>query len=95
MGEIKLVRSQVEEKYQQIASTVSQIDIQESQSVDMIDTQKEIEMAEKMQDIAVQWQKIMESYQRVVNQHLGLSEEALDSLEERERQAAKGIEMLK
>ncbi|WP_152658563.1 DUF5344 family protein [Oceanobacillus sp. CFH 90083] len=92
MGEIKLNRPAVEGKHRQITAAVNQIEALESQP---IDAQKAMEMAEKMQNIAAEWQQVMTSYQDVVNQHLALSEAALDSLEEKERQAAKGIEMLK
>lgn len=91
MGEIKLNRSAIEEIHQQIRVAVNKIEIQESQT---IDAQKAIEMVEKIQDIAARWQQMLESYQDIINRHLVLSETALDSLEEKERQAAKGIEML-
>ncbi|OEH56383.1 hypothetical protein AQ616_02370 [Oceanobacillus sp. E9] len=91
MGEIKLNRSPVEHKLQDYEKAVNQVKLE---GISDIRGNNNVEVVEKINQLNQRLQELTERYREISTKHLSTAYRALDSLEEEERMAAKGIEMI-
>ncbi|GLO68095.1 MULTISPECIES: YwqI/YxiC family protein [Oceanobacillus] len=91
MGEIKLNRSPVEHKLQDYEKAVNQVKLE---GISDIRGNNNVEVVEKINQLNQRLQELTERYREISTKHLSTAYRALDSLEEEERMAAKGIKMI-
>ncbi|WP_017798630.1 YwqI/YxiC family protein [Oceanobacillus kimchii] len=91
MGEIKLNRSPVEHKLQDYEKAVNQVKLK---GISDIRGNNNVEVVEKINQLNQRLQELTERYREISTKHLFTAYRTLDSLEEEERMAAKGIEMI-
>ncbi|BAC15326.1 hypothetical conserved protein [Oceanobacillus iheyensis HTE831] len=91
MGEIKLNRSPVEQKLQDYESAVNQVKLEGTAD---IRGKNNVEVVEKINRLNQRLEELTERYREISTKHLSTAYRALDNLEEEERMAAKGIEMI-
>ena len=91
MGEIKLNRSPVEQKLQDYETSVNQVKLE---GFSNIRGKNNVEVVEKINKLNQRLQELTERYREISTKHLSTAYRALDNLEEEERMAAKGIEMI-
>ncbi|MFD1337025.1 YwqI/YxiC family protein [Oceanobacillus iheyensis] len=91
MGEVKLNRSPVEQKLQDYESAVNQVKLEGTAD---IRGKNNVEVVEKINRLNQRLEELTERYREISTKHLSTAYRALDNLEEEERMAAKGIEMI-
>ncbi|MCT1577038.1 YwqI/YxiC family protein [Oceanobacillus kimchii] len=91
MGEIKLNRSPVEHKLQDYEKAVNQVKLE---GISDIRGNNNVEVVEKINQLNRRLGELTERYREISTKHISSAYRALDSLEEEERMAAKGIKMI-
>ncbi|MFS0749852.1 YwqI/YxiC family protein [Oceanobacillus sp. 1P07AA] len=91
MAEIKLNRSPVEQKLQDYETSVNQVKLE---GISDIRGNNNVEVVEKINKLNRRLGELTERYREISTKHISSAYRALDSLEEEERMAAKGIEMI-
>lgn len=91
MSEIKLNRGPVEQKLQDVKHVVSQVEVE---GFPNIRGKNSLEAIEKINQLNQRLEQLTQVYQDVSTKHINSALGALDALEEKEKMAAKGIEMI-
>ncbi|WP_042224164.1 YwqI/YxiC family protein [Oceanobacillus manasiensis] len=92
MGEIKLNRGPVEQQFQHYETTVHQVKLN---GISGIRGRNSVEVVEQINQLNQRLEELTQQFQEISTKHIASAYRALDGLEEQEKMAAKGIEMLK